>query len=159
MGRPPAEAEGALPGDELVPRADLGYTRAVTVEAPVAEVWPWLAQIGQGRGGLYSYDGLENLLGCRIHSADHVLPEHQSLRRGDLIRLGPDGYPAFRVHEVDPPTTLVLLSAGPEAAHRTARPTPATPSRRGSGRYGRSTAAAVPGSSYGSDSAARRPSG
>jgi hypothetical protein len=113
-----AEAEGALPGDELVPRTDLGYTRAVTVEAPVAEVWPWLAQIGQGRGGLYSYDGLENLLGCRIHSADHVLPEHQCLRRGDLIRLGPDGYPAFWVHEVDPPTTLVLLSAGPEAAQR-----------------------------------------
>ena len=44
--------------------ARISATRAVTVEAPVAEVWPWLAQIGQGRGGLYSYDGLENLLGA-----------------------------------------------------------------------------------------------
>ena len=103
-----AEVEEALPGDELVPRADLGYTRAVTVEAPIAEVWPWVVQIGQGRGGLYSYDGLENLVGCRIHSADRVLPEHQTLQPGDLIKLGPDGYPAFRVHEVQPPTTLVL---------------------------------------------------
>lgn len=106
------EVTAPLPGDELVAAPALGYTRAITIDAPVPDVWPWLAQIGHGRGGLYSYDGLEKLVGCRMHSADAVLPEHQGLRPGDVVRLGPDGYPSFRVHEVEPPTTLVLLSAG-----------------------------------------------
>jgi hypothetical protein len=118
-GARPNEVDGLLPGDELVAAPDLGYTRALTIDAPVADVWPWLAQIGQGRGGLYSYDGLENLVGCRIHSADAVLPEHQSLRPGDVVRLGPEGYPSFRVAAVDPPGTLVLLGAGPDSAERT----------------------------------------
>jgi hypothetical protein len=117
-GADDAEVAASLPGDDLVPAPVLGYTRATTIDATVADVWPWLAQIGQGRGGLYSFDGLENLVGCRIHSADTVLADHQDVRPGDLIRLGPDGYPGFRVHRVERPTTLVLLSAGPEAVHR-----------------------------------------
>jgi hypothetical protein len=115
--------EDTLPGDDQVPAPALGYTRAITIDAPVAKVWPWLAQIGQGRGGLYSYDGLENLVGCRIHSADRVLEDHQDVRPGDLIRLGPDGYPCFRVHQVDPPSTMVLVSAGPDATHRSVETT------------------------------------
>ena len=114
-----AEVAAAMPGDELVPAPVLGYTRAISIGAPLAKVWPWLAQIGQGRGGLYSYDGLENLVGCRIHSADRVLEDHQDVRPGDLIRLGPDGFPSFRVERVDPPRSLVLVSAGPDATHRT----------------------------------------
>jgi hypothetical protein len=110
------EVAAALPGDELVPARRLGYTRAITIDAPVDAVWPWIAQIGQGRGGLYSYDGLENLFGCRIHSAHTVLSAHQRLRPGDLVRLGPDGYPSFRVEDVLPPATLVLVGAGPEGA-------------------------------------------
>ena len=117
-----AEEVGApMPGDDLVPAPRLGYTRAVTIGAPVDAVWPWLAQMGQGRGGLYSYDGLENLVGCGIHSADDVLPGHQDVRPGDIIRLGPEGYPCFRVHRVTPPTTLVLVSTGPEATFRRPR--------------------------------------
>src|SRR5918994_7083921 len=54
-----------LPGDELVPNPAIESTRAITVNAPVEEVWPWLAQIGQDRGGFYSYEWLENLAGCR----------------------------------------------------------------------------------------------
>jgi len=116
-GATPAEVVAALPGDELVPKPMLGYTRAISIAAPVEAVWPWLAQIGQGRGGLYSFDGLENLFRCGIHSADAVLPEHQELNAGDLIRLGPEGYPCFRVVQVDPPTTLVLLGADPKPPH------------------------------------------
>ena len=112
-GADEAEVAAPMPGDELVPEPQLGYTRAVTIAAPVEAVWPWLAQMGQRRGGLYSYDGLENLFGCGIHSADAILPEHQHVRPGDLIRLGPEGYPSFRVHEVTPPRTLVLVPAGP----------------------------------------------
>jgi hypothetical protein len=57
------ELNTALPGDELVPHADLTATRAVTVHAGADGVWPWIAQLGQGRGGFYSYDVLENLVG------------------------------------------------------------------------------------------------
>ena len=112
-----AETAAPMPGDDLVPDPDLGYTRAVTIEAPVDRVWPWLAQIGQGRGGLYSYDRLENLVGCRIRSAETILPDHQRLAAGDLIRLGPQGYPCFIVHSVAPAKSLVLLGADPKPPH------------------------------------------
>jgi hypothetical protein len=113
-GADDAEVAGPMPGDDLVPDPWLGYTRAISIAAPVEQVWPWLVQIGQGRGGLYSYDGLENLIGCRIHSAEEIRPELQELRPGDLIRLAPsEQSPSFRVDRVEPPTTLVLVSAGP----------------------------------------------
>jgi hypothetical protein len=108
------EVTRSLPGDELVATPLLGYTRAVTIRAPAAAVRPWLVQIGQGRGGLYSYEGLENLAGCRIHNADRILPEFQDLRVGDLIRLGPPGYPCFRVCSLEPERSLVLVAADPK---------------------------------------------
>jgi hypothetical protein len=111
-----------MPGDGLVPHPALGYTRAITIQAPPERVWPWLVQIGQGRGGLYSFDGLENLVGCRVHSADRVLPEFQQLVVGDLIRLGPAGYPCFRVDQVEPGAALVLVGADPNPPHRAASP-------------------------------------
>lgn len=107
------EVSTTLPGDDLVEVPDLGYTRGITVDRPVEDVWPWVVQIGQGRGGFYSYDGLENLFRCDIHSADAVLPAHQELAVGDVVRLAPGGGPTFRVHSVRPPTELVLVSAGP----------------------------------------------
>jgi hypothetical protein len=83
------ECEMALSGDELIVRADLTATRAITVRAAAAEVWPWIAQLGQGRGGFDSYDLLENLLGCDIHSADRIAPEWQHVAVGNEIRLAP----------------------------------------------------------------------
>lgn len=103
-----------LPGDELVPSYKLGYTRAITIQAPVEHVWPWIAQMGQGRGGLYSYEGLENLIGCEITSSDKILPQFQNPQPGDLIRLGKKGYPCFSVAAVESPDTLVLVSANPQ---------------------------------------------
>ena len=85
------EVNLALPGDELVPHADLTATRAVTVGAAVDGVWPWIAQLGQGRGGFYSYDFLENLVGCDIHSADRIVPAWQSIDVGDEVNLHPRG--------------------------------------------------------------------
>ena len=85
------EVSLVLPGDELVPHADLRVTRAVTVDAAVAGVWPWIAQLGQGRGGFYSYDFLENLVGCDIHSADRIVAEWQSIEVGDEVNLYPGG--------------------------------------------------------------------
>jgi hypothetical protein len=52
-------------------------------------VWPWIAQLGQGRGGFYSYDRLENLVGCDIHSADRIVPEWQDVAVGDELMLAP----------------------------------------------------------------------
>lgn len=116
-GATDAELAAAMPGDDLVAQPMLGYTRAITILAESAAVWPWLAQVGQGRGGLYSFDGLENLARCDIHSADRILPEHQSLAPGDLIRLGPSGYPCFRVADVAAPHRLVLVGADPAPPH------------------------------------------
>lgn len=106
-----------MPGDELVVDPKLTYTRAITIDAPPEDVWPWLVQYGQGRGGFYSYDAVENLIGCDIHSTDEILPEHQHLAVGDLIRSGGrDTFPCWIVMQVDPPSTLVLQGAGTPAA-------------------------------------------
>jgi len=118
----------AMPGDELVPQPVLLSTRAVTIDAPPSAVWPWLAQIGQGRGGLYSYDALENLMGLDIHSAHTLLPESQQLTPGDLVRLGKPGSPCFWVMSLDAGRSLVLVSADPA----TGEPVP-TPVRDGTG--------------------------
>lgn len=105
-----------MPGDELVVDPKLTYTRAITIDAPPEDVWPWLVQYGQGRGGFYSYDAVENLIDCDIHSTDEILPEHQHLAVGDLIRSGGlDTFPCWMVMQVDPPTTLVLQGAGTPA--------------------------------------------
>jgi hypothetical protein len=115
-GATAAELDAPMPGDDLVAEPKLGYTRATTIDAPPAVVWPWLAQFGQGRGGFYSYDALENLVGCKIHSTDRLLPEHQDSQPGDLIRSGPAGkrYAAWQILDVDPPRHLVLMGADPE---------------------------------------------
>ncbi len=84
------EVETSLPGDDLIPSADLTATRAITIRAPAGDVWPWIAQLGQGRGGFYSYDFLENLARCDIHSADRVRSEWQGVGVGDEVRLAPE---------------------------------------------------------------------
>jgi hypothetical protein len=100
-----------MPGDGLVPEPHLQTTRAITIRAPVADVYPWLAQLGQGRGGFYSYDWLENnpVQRLGIHSADRILPEFQDLRPGDQIPVapGPPFY-GFVVADVAAPDRLVL---------------------------------------------------
>ncbi|MBB4765010.1 SRPBCC family protein [Amorphoplanes digitatis] len=98
-----------LPGDELVPDPDLAATRAITIDARVDDVWPWIVQLGQGRGGFYSYDRLENLAGCDIHSALQVNPDWQRLDVGDAVRLAPEL--AVNVAVVKPPNALVLQGA------------------------------------------------
>ena len=81
------ETRKALPGDEMVPNPASQSTRAVTVDAPLEAVWPWVAQVGQDRAGFYSYEWLENLAGCRMHNADHVRPEWQERRVGETVYL------------------------------------------------------------------------
>lgn len=108
-GAAPEETTERLPGDELVTDPKSGATHAVTIEAPVREVWPWLVQIGQDKGGFYSYAWLENMVGCHLRNADRIMPEFQELKIGDTVRLHPKA-PPLPVLICVPPRTLVLGS-------------------------------------------------
>jgi hypothetical protein len=112
-GSTPEERQRPLPGDEIVAEPRLVATRAITIHAPAGAVWPWLAQMGQGRGGLYSYRKLENLARCQMDNADRIHPEWQSPVVGDKVRFGPDPYPFQYIRAIHPGRTLVLGS-GPE---------------------------------------------
>lgn len=105
------EVQEPLPGDGFIGSADLVATRAVSVRAPADQVWPWVAQLGQGRGGFYSYDFLENLVGCDIHSADRVTPDWQDIGVGDGVKLHPDV--SLEVAAVEPGRSLVLRGGVP----------------------------------------------
>lgn len=95
-----------LPGDDLLPDADVTTTRAISSQARPQDVWPWIAQLGQGRGRFYSYDAVANLAGCRIHSADHIEPDWQDVHADDAVRLQPRI--AMTVADVEPLEHLVL---------------------------------------------------
>jgi hypothetical protein len=113
-GSTPDERQRALPGDDIVAAPRLAATRAITIHAPASAVWPWLVQMGQGRGGLYSYQKLENLARCDMHNADAIHPEWQSPAVGDKVRFGPEPYPFQYIRAIDPGRTLVLGSAPEE---------------------------------------------
>ena len=73
-GATPDEVARTIPGDELNPDADEVTTRAITIAAQPDCTWPWLVQMGSGRGGAYSYDWIENLFGLNMHSASNRGP-------------------------------------------------------------------------------------
>jgi hypothetical protein len=103
------EAAERLPGDELLDDADGISTRAIDIPVPAHAVWPWLAQMGPSpRGGAYTYDWIENLLGLNMHSSDHVLPEYQHPEVGDTIGLGAN---RMRLERVEPERVLAWRSA------------------------------------------------
>ncbi len=108
-GATESEAARDLPGDGLLTDAGIVSTRAVHVGAPPSTIWPWLVQMGPGRGGAYTYDWIENLMGLGMHSADRILPEYQKLAVGDAQRLGERG-PVLRVAKLEPERSLVFRS-------------------------------------------------
>ena len=105
------EARQPLPGDELAPSPKLKATHAITINAPAADVWPWLVQMGQTRGGFYSYTWLENLVGCHMHNADEVVTEWQELKVGDKVWLHPKA-PPVEVAAIEPGRAIVLKGWG-----------------------------------------------
>ncbi len=104
----PEEASQPMPGDDLVPNPTIALTRAVTIEAPPAQVWPWLVQMGYRRAGWYSYDFFDN---DGVH-VDRILPEFQDLKVGDLMRTDASG--GFRVEAIDPGRCIVAMIYGEE---------------------------------------------
>lgn len=109
-----------LPGDNCLPTPDLQATRAITINAPSAHVWPWVAQIGQNRGGFHTYDWLENLAGCDIHTSDAIVPELRIRAVGDEVKLAPSV--ALRVVAFEEGRHFVLRGA--VAADGTNAPAP-----------------------------------
>jgi hypothetical protein len=105
-GATEAEAVARLPGDELLEDAAGVATRAIAIDAPASAVWPWVAQMGPyPRGGAYTYDWIENLLGLNMHSADEVLPEYQHPQVGDELGYGAN---RMRFERVEPEQVLAL---------------------------------------------------
>ncbi len=102
------EAGSRLPGDELLEDADGLSTRAIAIDAPASAVWPWLVQMGPSpRGGAYTYDWIENLLGLNMHSSDRVLPNFQQPEVGDTIGYGSN---RMRIERIEPERVLAWRS-------------------------------------------------
>jgi hypothetical protein len=110
-GASPQEISASLPGDELVPSPNIGYTRGISIEASPEQIYPWIVQIGAGKGGWYSYDWFEtNVLRCQNSNADRIHEEWQDLKLGDKVRMCPDENmpPAYLVAGMDPDKAIVL---------------------------------------------------
>jgi hypothetical protein len=126
-GATDAERAMALPGDAAVPDPGFQQTRVVAIDAPAGAVWPWVAQIGQDRGGFYSFTWLENLAGCRMRNADRVHPEWQQREIGDTVLLHPAtglkvvGYEPGRALTLEGGWSLVVQDDGPERSRLIAR--------------------------------------
>jgi len=106
-GATKAEAQGVMPGDDILGRSHFTATRAITIGAPPAAVWPWLVQVGFNRAGFYSYDLLDNL---GRPSAKQLLPEFQEVTVGDLaapMASPPNEKNSFIVASLDRPHRLV----------------------------------------------------
>jgi len=98
-GTTEGEANANLPGDELVRNPKLRMTWGITINAPIEGVWPWVVQMGQGRGGFYTYQFLENIAGCQISNAERILPEHQQIPLEAGVSLAPDMSMKVALHE------------------------------------------------------------
>lgn len=111
-GATPAELARAYPGDELVHGPPDEETRAITIHAPMSKVWPWVAQIGQDRGGFYSFDLLENLVGCEMPTVDSLRTGMQGWQVGDKLWMYPankDGGIGFATLRVFVPGQLLVF--------------------------------------------------
>jgi hypothetical protein len=118
-GTTASERAAPLFGDELKPDARYRVDHGITIHAPADSVWPWLVQLGQDRGGFYSYSWLERMIGDHIQNADRIHPEWQHVERGDLVRaVQPDylggklGEVGWRVLDVVPGRALILENWG-----------------------------------------------
>ena len=92
------EVGRAMPGDDLLPPGAPSTTRAITIDAIPRDVFPWLLQIGYGRGGWYSYDWIDNDGKRSVHRIDPTL---QDLAVGDRIQMVPGFGPKVREIEQD----------------------------------------------------------
>lgn len=106
-----AEAYGALPGDDVIPHPMVEWTRATTIHASRERIWPWLAQMGYGRGGWYTNERIDRLIwGVSAGNADRILPEYQHLEVGDIVADGPDHAAYFHIRAIERERAIVYHS-------------------------------------------------
>jgi hypothetical protein len=99
------ELERAMPLDDVIAKPNYVTTRAVTINAPAARVWPWLVQMGElPRAGFYTYVWIERLMGMDVENTSEILAHLQELRPGDRI----DRNGNLVVKAIEPPQYLVL---------------------------------------------------
>jgi hypothetical protein len=110
------------PGDRLVSRPELVYTRGIDIAVAPRSVWPWVVQFGLGRAGFYSYELFERIFGIPVRNVESVIPEMQSLEVGDEIKLHPKA-PGIPVAEVSP-GERVCFGVSRELEGRFERPDP-----------------------------------
>lgn len=109
-GARPDEVAREMPGDDLLPDAPTVSTRAVSIDAPPSAIWPWLLQMGPGRGGLYTHPWIEKLLGPNMHSANGIVPGLRTLAADEELPLA--GKLRMRVEQLDAERALVMRSHG-----------------------------------------------
>jgi hypothetical protein len=105
-GATTVEVTMELPGDEHITHRRGGYTQAISIRAQAGSVWPWLVQVGQDKGGFYSYELLENMVGCDIHNTDRIVPAYQDIKVGDMLMMHPKA-PSVHVSIVEAGKALV----------------------------------------------------
>jgi len=110
-GATDAEARGTLPGDDVIAHPAVEWTRAATIRATPAQIWPWLVQMGYGRGGWYTNERFDRLV-WRVNAvnADEILPEYQQLAVGDIVADGPEHAAYFHVRAVEQDRAVVYHS-------------------------------------------------
>lgn len=124
-GSTPEERAARFPGDELVPDSSYKTTRTINIAAAPERVWAWQVQIGQDRGGFYSYHWLENLVFADIHNTEAIRPQWQDVRLGLPVMLTSQNYPLGLVKrekpdpfmappfaQIEPPVYFVLKGWG-----------------------------------------------
>jgi len=105
-GLVPGDRQREMPGDDAVPNARIVDTRSLSIEAPPAEVWPWLVQLGYGRGGWYGFSRMDSTGSPAGTAADRVLEEFQDLAVDDVVPTHAGG--GFVVRELEAGSSLVL---------------------------------------------------
>ena len=98
------EYKGHWPGDEAVPRSEASGSRAIIVHASSERVWPWLTQIGQDRGGFYSYRWLENIFGAKMPDVRQIIPRWSIREMGQALVMAP-------VERIGPVATMEIVHA------------------------------------------------
>jgi hypothetical protein len=102
------DVQTTMPGDNLTSHPNWTYTHAITINAPADRIFPWVDQIGQDRGGFYSYDILENLAGCKIRNTDRIHPEWQYKGDGTETMILHPKMPPLRIEKVIPGVALIV---------------------------------------------------
>lgn len=105
-----AEVAAALPGDDLVPDANVVMDRAMTLPAPPAQVWPWLVQLGKRRAGWYMSERVERLIPSSRRAVRTIEARWQDLAVGDVIPDWGGKTADFVVAAIDPERCLVHRS-------------------------------------------------